>query len=159
VGEIFIRDATEDDFGALAEIFRRASLSNESDRAALLAHPEVLRLADDLISRGRTRVAHLADGRVAGFASTRPTSSESIELDDLFVHPDFWRRGIASRLVEHVAAQARDEGATRIEVIANPHAMAFYEAVGFHVDRPAETEFGPAFRMHLDVRRVPSSLD
>ena len=40
---------------------------------------------------------------------------------------------------------------TRIDVAANPHALAFYEAVGFVVDGVAETEFGVGTRMRIDV--------
>ena len=36
-------------------------------------------------------------------------------------------------------------------VIANPHALAFYEAVGFVADGLVPTRFGPGHRMHLDV--------
>jgi hypothetical protein len=37
----------------------------------------------------------------------------------------------------------------RIEVVANPQAVAFYEAVGFVEDGEAQTRFGPAPRMSL----------
>ena len=33
---------------------------------------------------------------------------------------------------------------------ANPHALAFYESVGFIEDGTAETSGGPAVRMHRD---------
>jgi hypothetical protein len=36
----------------------------------------------------------------------------------------------------------------------NPHAMAFYESVGFTHDGVTQTQFGPAPRMRLDVVRV-----
>jgi hypothetical protein len=42
-------------------------------------------------------------------------------------------------------------GRTRVAVTANHHALAFYEMVGFVFDSQAETRFGPASRMHLDV--------
>jgi hypothetical protein len=40
---------------------------------------------------------------------------------------------------------------SRIEVTANPHAMAFYERAGFVPDGTAETRFGAAPRMRLDL--------
>ncbi len=33
----------------------------------------------------------------------------------------------------------------------NPHAYAFYAAVGFVRDEDVVTDFGPAARLHLDV--------
>jgi L-amino acid N-acyltransferase YncA len=80
---VYVRDARADDEPALARIFRRASLSSAGDREALLADPEALTLSDDLVARGRTRVATFANGVVVGFASTRPTGRGVLELDDL----------------------------------------------------------------------------
>ena len=42
-------------------------------------------------------------------------------------------------------------GATRLDVVANPRAVAFYEAVGFRPAGEAQTRFGPASRMSLSV--------
>jgi ribosomal protein S18 acetylase RimI-like enzyme len=148
---VYVRDARADDEPTLARIFRRASLSNAGDREALLADPEALTLSDDLVARGRTRVATFANGVVVGFASTRPTGRGVLELDDLFVDPDAMRRGVARQLIRHIATEAAAEDVARIDVIANTHALGFYEAVGFIAGAPADTEFGPAQRMHLDA--------
>ena len=93
------------------------------------------------------------DGTIVGFASTRPTQAAVVELDDLFVEPAWMRRGVARTLMKSVAAQAVAEGVTRVEVTANEHALEFYLAVGFIPDGPADTEFGPGLRMHLDTGR------
>jgi len=151
---INVRDADLVDEPVLARIFRRASLSTAADRDALLAHPEALALSDDLLARGRTRVATLADGTVVGFAATRPTDHGVLELDDLFVDPDAMRRGVARQLILRIATEAAREGVTRIDVTANVHALGFYNAVGFVSDARVDTEFGPAQRMHLDVASI-----
>jgi ribosomal protein S18 acetylase RimI-like enzyme len=145
-----IRDADLADTGRLGEIFRTASLHNEGDRAALLANPEVLEFDDSCVREHRTRVAD-RDGLVVGFASITP-NGDAVELEDLFVDPDSMRRGIGLALVRDVADTACANGAARIEVTANHHALAFYEAAGFVLDGVAETRFGPASRMHLDLR-------
>src|SRR3954452_12465804 len=106
MSDVFIREARADDEPALLRIFRRASLGNLGDRDVLIAHPEVLQLSDDLLSRGRVRVATIVDGTVVGFASTSPSGSRSIELDDLFVDPDWQRHGAARHLVARVVAEA-----------------------------------------------------
>ena len=124
-----IRDATIEDRVAINDVFRRASLSNEGDRALLLAHPEVLELTEAELAAGRTRVA-VIDGRIVGFA--RVTAHPGwLELDDLFVDPDQMRRGIARDLVLDAAAIALDDGLDHIEVTGNDHALGFYEAMGF----------------------------
>lgn len=146
-----IRPGRAGDTAAMEGVFRRASLSNAGDRAALLAHPEALQLSEDLAAAGRALAATLADGTIVGFASTRPTRAATLELDDLFVEPAWMRHGVARALVLTVAARAAADGVTRVEVTGNEHALEFYLAVGFVVDGSADTEFGPGLRMHLDV--------
>jgi ribosomal protein S18 acetylase RimI-like enzyme len=145
----------------VARIFRSASLSNAGDRDVLLGHPDALVLDDGLLARGRTLVATSADGTVVGFASTRPTGPGVLELDDLFVDPDVRRRGAARHLVLGIVAEAAEEHVVRIDVTANPHALGFYEAVGFVADGRHDTELGSGLRMHLDVapRREGYVLD
>ena len=148
---IEVRAATAADEAAVGRVFRSASLSNDGDREVLLAHPEALDLDGGLLARGRTRVATSGDGAVVGFASTRPTQTGVLELDDLFVDPGARRLGAARRLIGRIVEEAATEGIARIEVTANSHAMGFYEAVGFVAEAPANTEFGSGLRMHLDV--------
>jgi len=142
-----IRRADLADLDAIRAIFRAASLSNEGDRAALLAHPEVLEFPEDAVVDGRIRVAVDDDGTVVGFAGITPYA-DAWELDDLFVDPARMRRGVATALVRHLVAEA---DVPRIEVTANPHAMAFYRSVGFVDGGVAATRFGPAQRMRLSV--------
>ena len=145
-----IRPAEPADLGAVRDVFRRSSLSNRADRANLLAHPEVLDLSDQAIRDGRTRVAVVED-HVIGFVTTAP-SGDGLDLEDLFVDPDWMRRGIGRALVSDAAAMARDRGVTRIEVTANDDALDFYEILGFVRDGTVSTPFGSAPHMHLDVR-------
>jgi GNAT superfamily N-acetyltransferase len=152
--ELSIRTAWADDHDALADIFRRASLSNAGDRDNMLAHPELLVFDRAWIEHGRVRVAVVA-GRVVGFATTRPVDDGSAELDDLFVDPGWMRRGVARALVSDAVAVAQGEGRSRIDVSANVHAMAFYEAVGFVAMGTVDTLFGPTPRMRLEVDGPP----
>jgi N-acetylglutamate synthase-like GNAT family acetyltransferase len=59
------------------------------------------------------------------------------ELEDLFVDPDWMRRGIATKLVLDALANAREQGIARIDMTANGHALAFYKKVGFAQPRQA----------------------
>ena len=146
---VVVRAAVAGDVAALRGVFRRASLDNAGDREVLLAHPEVLVWADEAIAGGRVRVA-VQDGTVVGFATTVPVDG-GLELEDLFVEPDRMRRGVGRRLVQDLLDSARADGVEHVWVTANPHAMAFYTAVGFVPDGTAPTRFGPAPRLRLDV--------
>ena len=146
---VAIRAAKPEDVVALRDLYRRSSLSNDGDRASLLAHPEALDFPGLSVLDGHTRVA--IDGeRIVGFATVRLHGALG-ELDDLFVDPAWMRRGIGRRLIIDAATVARSDGIARIEVTANTHALDFYNAVGFVLDGVTETQFGPGHRMHLDL--------
>jgi GNAT superfamily N-acetyltransferase len=132
-------------------VFRRASLSNEGDRAALLANPDALVWAADGIAEGRTRVAVTADGTIVGFATVLPHENSTLELEDLFVDPDWMRRGIATRLISELIEHARATMIQRLWVTANPHAYDFYRSAGFTHVGNVETAFGAGSRMELAV--------
>ena len=149
VSTVRIRAARTGDLAALRDLFRRSSLSNQGDRELLLARPETLELADEGITEGRTQVAVGAADELLGFITTRPLDPCVLELEDLFVDPDWMRTGVASRLVEDLVATARRNGIRRIEVTANPHANAFYRHVGFVRGHDTETRLGGAPRMYL----------
>jgi len=147
-----IRDAVPADVAALRQLYRRASLSNEGDRMNLLANPDALDWGGLGGDDRRTRVAGIAGGRIVGFA-TSLRAGDALELDDLFVDPDWRRQGAARALVLDVVAHARNQGIGRIQVTANQHALVFYEKAGFVADHEVQTRFGPGLRMHLDVAR------
>jgi ribosomal protein S18 acetylase RimI-like enzyme len=144
-----IRDATVDDLAALRDVYRRASLTNVRDRDVLLAHPAALDYSDGWVVQGLTRVAVITD-RVVAFATAVPDGDHA-ELEDLFVAPEQMRRGIARALVADAVGRMRSVGVARIDVTANEHAAAFYDAVGFVTTGTAETEFGPAPRRALTI--------
>ena len=144
-----IRVGVPADLPALAGVYRRASLSNAGDRDNLLAHPEYLVLGPEGLAEGRTYVAE-EDGSVVGFASWARADGVT-ELEDLFVDPDWRRRGIATALVNRIVDVLREQGVRYLEVTANPHAEGFYSAAGFTDCGVAETVFGPSPRKRLTI--------
>ena len=87
---------------------------------------------------GRVFVAR--DGnRVAGMASLlfTPSTAEGGKaawLEDLVVRPEYRGRGVGTSLVEHVIAQARGEGVSRITLLTdadNAGAQRLYRSLGF----------------------------
>jgi len=153
-----IRTAVTADLPALQQVYRSASLSNPGDAPMLLARPEFLIFEGEGISSGRTVVAVAGPqgtGQVVGFATVAADEGEDPELEDLFVDPDWRRRGIARDLVRHLVRDAIDAGHRRLWVIGNPHALAFYLAVGFVRVAEVTTELGTGLRMSLDLSQTP----
>src|SRR5689334_7730673 len=129
-----VRYARVSEREALEALQRRSSMHHPTYRAQLAAHPDAIELPAQQITKGLVRVAE-RDG----------------VLDGLFVEPDRMRGGVGRQLVEDATRIARKQGAKRIDVVANPHAVAFYAAVGFRPAGEAHTRFGPAPRMSLTV--------
>ena len=146
-----IRHAVSADAGVLGDVYRRSSLSNEGDRAALLSHPEALEFSALAVKEHRVRVA-VIDERIVGFVTLLATGQTG-ELEDLFVDPDWMLHGIGRTLVQDAVETAREQGLTRVEVTANPHALGFYEKVGFVRNGMTQTPFGPGHRMYIPVPR------
>ena len=148
--EFTFRDARLTDMTELQGVFLRASMANEGDRPLLREHPEWLELSDASVREGRTRVA-VDEGRaVVGFA-TYCISEGIAELENLFVDPSHMRRRIGETLVLDISDRLRGLNFEILEVTANPHAMAFYEYVGFEPDRLVDTMGYPALRMRRPI--------
>ena len=101
------------------------------------------RLAEDWLPGSETYVDE-QDGRVVGFLTVGDT-----EVFGLFVSPDWQRRGVGRRLLDHVrASRPRLE----LDVFEENHAArAFYESYGFRlVDRHvSDVEGQPELRLRL----------
>lgn len=154
---LVIRTAVAADLPELQRVYRAASLSNAGDAPALLARPEFLVFTGEGIADGRTLVAVAGspgEDRVVGFATVAAGQDDAAELDDLFVDPEWRRRGVARHLVRQVLKTARDAGNRRLLVTGNPHALAFYLAVGFVQTGRVSTTLGTGLRMSLDLSRA-----
>jgi GNAT superfamily N-acetyltransferase len=148
-----VRRATLDDLAALRDIYRRASLSNVNDREAVLSSPDSLEWEDEALAAGQTRVAVDEHGRILGFATVIPLEV-GLELEDLFVDPDFMRRGVATQLMTVLVDEAARAGAPWIQVTANPHAADFHASAGFVAVDRVQTRFGAAPRLRLKISRT-----
>jgi GNAT superfamily N-acetyltransferase len=143
-----IRDAVLEETAELEALQWRASIALDDYREQLLAHPDVIELPSRQVREGLVRVAIGAEGDRLGFSVVLAVADGACEVDGLFVEPDAWRRGVGRALIADAIGRA---GAAALEVTANPAALDFYAAVGFHGCGTATTRFGPAARM----RRLP----
>lgn len=148
-----IRLAHPDDRLDLVELQRRASLASETGavRQQLLDNPEIIELDEEMLANNEVFVAE-EQGRIVGFATIIAHDGNDAELEGLFVEPAEWRRGIGRALVHAVEREAQAWGATRLHVLANPHALDFYRAVGFETIGEEKTQLGPIG--HLMVKPV-----
>jgi ribosomal protein S18 acetylase RimI-like enzyme len=113
---------------------------------------------------GRANLVAEEEGRVVGYVGFGPSHDADVDPDaaievyGLYVHPERWRAGAGSALMEAVLAHARQEGLREIVLWTmrdNAQAHAFYERRGFAPDGATRTSyrFGEAF-VELRFRRV-----
>jgi GNAT superfamily N-acetyltransferase len=89
--------------------------------------------------RQAVAVARDDDGQAIGMASAQIVVSTaegalSAWIEDVVVHQDFRRQGIGRRLLDHLVAWAKAQGATRVQLVAdqeNADAALFYKALGW----------------------------
>jgi ribosomal protein S18 acetylase RimI-like enzyme len=126
-----IRTATPDDAPALArllEAFNGPPVTPDQARRRLLAMRDV-----------ETAFIAEVEGEAVGFASLRvvPYLSDDApyaELTELYVAPEYRRRGIARALMAHAEALAKERGAGEVILLTgldNEEAQAFYRALGY----------------------------
>ncbi len=78
----------------------------------------------------------LQDNTIVGFYALNSPKENTIELEVLFVLPDFIGRKIGKQLVYHSFEKAKRLGCNSMTLLADPNAVAFYESRGFcEIDR------------------------
>ena len=70
------------------------------------------------------------DDQMVGFHAIEFLPPGVCELEALFVEPEFIGRGFGRRLLEHAIGLAKESGAGRLIIQADPHAESFYLAAG-----------------------------
>lgn len=99
---------------------------------------------------GRLWVARAGQSPV-GFALVGVIESEAAHLEEIDVHPDHGRRGLGTKLVEHVCGWAAEAGHAAVTLTTYrdvPWNMPFYARLGFEVV-PASA-LSPALRAIVD---------
>ena len=85
----------------------------------------------------------LIDDVIAGFYFLNPPKQKSIELEMLFVLPDFIGKGIGKELLHHSFKKATELKSTSMTLLADPNAVPFYKSQGFYeVDKKESSIVG-----------------
>ncbi len=71
----------------------------------------------------------ILDGQIAAFYSLFPAPTVWV-LDNLWVTPQFMRRGVGRELLSHALATAASGGAVEVAVDSDPNAESFYLRCG-----------------------------
>ena len=126
-----IRSARVEEGAALSDLCVRSKAVWGYDASFMALARGVLQVGAKQIAAGDVWVATTADGSLAGVVALAPCEQpDTLDLDKLFAEPRHIRRGFGGALLDHARQQARRRGATRLTILADPYAAAFYERRG-----------------------------
>jgi N-acetylglutamate synthase-like GNAT family acetyltransferase len=70
--------------------------------------------------------------KIAGFYMLNPPEGDFVELEMLFVLPEFIGKGIGKQLTQHAFKEARKLNVKSMTLLADPNAVDFYKSQGFY---------------------------
>jgi GNAT superfamily N-acetyltransferase len=125
---LLIRPARIEELPDLSELCMRSKAVWGYDAVFMAAcRAELMLTPDDLAS---SRIAVAADGDdVLGVAQVKLVGRE-VDLQKLFVEPSALRGGVGKALFAWAVDAAREMGAERLTIEADPDAAPFYRRVG-----------------------------
>ncbi|MEU8617274.1 GNAT family N-acetyltransferase [Streptomyces sp. NPDC048623] len=140
---------------AVHEVGRRA-YAVEADLIGFDGIPALHESLPDMQARPLRWLATMtSDGRVAAFVAWQThagTDPRVTVIDRVCVDPVWFRRGLASRLLNHLLTEVVDSGEVRVSTGAdNRPAVTLYQRLGF--SRAADYEPVPGLRMASLVLR------
>jgi GNAT superfamily N-acetyltransferase len=128
---IRIKQARADEADRLTDICLRAKAHWGYDDAFMALSREALTITPAMIAEGRVIRAENGNGEILGVATAMPLAPKGVfDLGQMFVDPGAMRTGVGRKLFEAIVALIAAEGATKLVILADPHAVEFYLRVG-----------------------------
>lgn len=81
----------------------------------------------------------VVDKKIAGFYILNQPKNTSIELEFLFVNPNFIGKGIGKQLLTHAIEFAQKLNCKSVQVLSDPNAEKFYQYFGFNTINKKES--------------------
>ncbi|OHE55513.1 MAG: ribosomal-protein-alanine N-acetyltransferase [Thermodesulfovibrio sp. RBG_19FT_COMBO_42_12] len=132
--KLIIRDMQEDDIPAILKI-EQISFSTPWSKESFL---------NEIYKKYAFSKVAVFEGNIIGYICTNYLLHESHILN-LAVHPDFWRRGVATILMNESIRELKEKGCVfmYLEVrISNTGAQRFYERFGFKIETIRKKYYG-----------------
>ena len=127
----YIRPARVEEAAALSDLCFRSKAVWGYDPRVHGADARRLGVAGEHIAAGDVWIATGVDGEIAGVVALAPGDApDTLNLNKLFVEPRHIRSGVGRALLAHAVAEARQRGAERLTILADPNAAGFYERNG-----------------------------
>ncbi len=125
---MIIRPARRDELKELSELCLRSKAWWGYDEAFIEACREELSLSASDLNKTPVAVIEL-DGEAKGVAQV-DVKGDWADLDKLFIDPSAIGTGAGRKLWDWSVATAREGGASKLNIVADPGAAALYEHMG-----------------------------
>lgn len=146
-----VRPARPAEAAALTALCRRSKAPWGYDVDFMTRAAETLVVTRAMIGTGRVQVAEKALGRVPGVAAIEPLPEPGrFDLALLFVDPPAIGSGAGRALFAAAVRLAQAQGGTRLAILADPFAEAFYRRMG-----AVRVRIGDAPSDAIPGRRLP----
>lgn len=142
-----VRPARAEEAAALSALCFRSKASWGYDTAFMARSRTALEVKPAAIAAGEVLVAVEGDA-LLGVAGVS-VDGDVADLDLLFVEPAAFGRDVGRTLLEAAADLARNRGARRMTILADPGARGFYERMGARFVRMAPSDAIPGRELPL----------
>lgn len=147
---LLIRIARAGEARALSELCVRSKAHWGYNMAFMQASAKSLAISDEMIAGGCVLVAEDPRGALLGVATAeRLDETGSFDLAHFFIEPDAMRSGAGRALFRAIVQSVREAGGSRLMILADPHAVEFYERMGAARVGDAPSDAIPGRRLPL----------
>lgn len=146
--KVSLREAREQEASLLSDLALRSKAYWGYPPEFLDACRDELTYTSEDVRHQTFVVAEVADV-IVGFYALDRTATAQVELEALFVDPAFIGRGYGRALIEHATKTALAMKATALTIQSDPHAEAFYRAVGAELVGSRESDSIPGRMLPL----------
>jgi GNAT superfamily N-acetyltransferase len=155
---VVVRPARSGEATTLTALCIRSKAHWAYDDAFMKQSAAALVVDEADIASGRVLVAAAAEGPPLGMAAVLG-DGETVDLDSLFVDPPAIGSGAGRLLFRAAASMARDLGARRMTILADPNAVSFYERMGARFVRNAPSDAIPGRLLPLYEYDLTSGVE
>ena len=155
---VVVRPARSGEAATLTALCIRSKAHWAYDEAFMKLSAAALAVDEADIAAGRVLVAAAGEGAPLGMAAVLG-DGETVDLDSLFVDPPAIGSGAGRLLFQAAIQRARDLGARRMTILADPNAVSFYERMGARFVRNAPSDAIPGRLLPLYEYDLTSGVE
>lgn len=150
-----IENATANDNEILTVLTKKSKAYWGYSEEQIEMWSEVLTISKEYIAT-KSVYKLVVNNEIVGYYSFFHESEETIELDNLFVWPDFIGKGFGQILMKDFLLRLENSGIKKVVLDAEPKAEKFYERIGFvkvgEIQTSIKDRFLPKMELLLDKK-------